>query len=191
MSPIYKDVVHAISHAYASELKTNCKSPAAFLDPLATTGKDPNWLTTEELIAQGSFTIMLCKRNLNQDLTNFMDAVYTLPNLKSEEGMFIKHERTNRKENACLKVSSSLVKETALQPAAAWFFVREFAGLPRLISKKELKKILHRSDASCSRYKRKVFISMGGLHDLLLLHLHGPLQDAGLIPSHEQTSIRN
>ena len=52
----------------------------------------------------------------------------------------------------------------------------------RLISRKRAKEIVNKSEASLSRYKRRIFKELANYHDQMLLHLHGPLQDADLIP---------
>jgi len=179
--PIYKDVIHAVSNSYAAELKSNCKSSSAFSDAIKN-AKDPSWLSPEELIAQASFTIKICKKNLNTQLVNYMDAVYTLPNIEREEGEFCGTKRTERKELACLNLSYVLSEDLKLHPTACWFFVREYSGLPRLISRKNAKEIVNKSEASLSRYKRRIFKELANYHDQMLLHLHGPLQDADLIP---------
>ncbi len=180
--PIYKDVIHAVSNSYAAELKSNCKSSSAFSDAVKN-ARDPSWLSPEELIAQASFTISLCKKNLNDELTNYMEAVYTIPNLEREEGEFCGTARTTRKELACLNLTYTVSQDLKLHPTACWFFIREYSGLPRVISRKQTKIIIDKSEASLSRYKAKIFKTMAAYHDQLLLHLHGPLQEAKLIPS--------
>ena len=178
---IYRDVIHAVSNSYAAELKSNCKSSSAFSEAIKN-AKDPSWLSPEELIAQASFTIQICKKNLNQQQIYYMDAVYTLPNIEREEGEFCGTARTERKEKACLALSYTLSEDLSLHPTACWFFIREYSGLPRVISRKRAKEIVNKSEATLSRYKGKIFKELAAYHDQLLLHLHGPLQDADLIP---------